>query len=300
MRTALIHSPSTEDKALVVGSIMTTKGCGVEYFNIKRIWDSAYCRNPVQVLDSKSHLVYISDGDSDDLSSFLFFAGMALGKGIRVIVVEIAKGLVIPENIRHLGVVLKPEEFEDFIYTEIERFRIEDKKAHARRILLDRGISCFDENFIMMVTSGDAESVSLFLDAGFDPSLTDAKGTPVLSLAVRAQFPKVVSRLIDAGADINRLSHDRGYSPLMDAVQKNDAAIAGILLERGADPDIRSKDGQTALVVATGRGDADMCSLLLAHGASPDIKDSLGMSSKDYARLFKNEKLLELFNHTSS
>ena len=54
---------------------------------------------------------------------------------------------------------------------------------------------------MLVVNSGDEDAVSLFLKAGFDPSVVDSKGTPLLSLAVRAQYPAIVGLLIEAGAD---------------------------------------------------------------------------------------------------
>ena len=118
----------------------------------------------------------------------------------------------------------------------------------------------------------------------------------MLSLAVRAQFPRVANLLLDAGADVNKQSGDRGYSPLMDAVQKGDVAMVKLLLEHGAVTDQRSKDGQTALIICAGRGDEDMAEFLVMHGADPQIKDNLGMSAAGYAKLFNNRKMMELFN----
>ena len=34
--------------------------------------------------------------------------------------------------------------------------------------------------------------------------------------------------------------------------------------------------------------------LLLDSGADPDVKDSMGMSARGYASLFKNEELMKL------
>lgn len=165
---------------------------------------------------------------------------------------------------------------------------------------MDRGISCFPESFLSVVASGDIDAARLFLNAGYSPSLRDARGVPVLSLAVRSQFPEMVRLLLDAGAGVNDVSSDRGYSPLMDAAQKGDEVMCRVLLDAGAAVNQASKDGQTALILCAGRGDERISALLYEHGADPLVKDKLGMSALGYAALFRNQKLLDLFNSPAS
>jgi len=300
VKIALFHNDKNRDPALAAGKIITSQSCIVEYHDTEKIWDREYCLNPLKLLEKATHALFIPSQDERDMQPFYFLAGFCLGKGIQVIVLETGKNLSLPENIRHLCIFLTPESFEDFFVSEKVRYYKEDKRNRARIALLEQGISCFEENFIFVVNSGDVEAVALFIDAGFDASLVDGKGTPLLSLAVRARYPDIVRRLLDAGADVNRRSDDRGYSPLMDAAQKGDVEMAEILLGKGADPDLRSKDGQTALIISAGRNDEKMAALLVAHHADPSIVDNLGMSARTYAQLFKKENLLALFNAPSA
>ena len=106
----------------------------------------------------------------------------------------------------------------------------------------------------------------------------------------------MVSLLIDSGADVNATSKDRNYTALMDAAQIGEVEIAQLLLKNNADPNTQSKDGQTALILAVGRQDVDVIASLLQSGADYNLKDSMGMSALDYANLFRNEKILALFN----
>lgn len=300
MKVALFHDANNTEAALAAGKIITDLSCTVEYHDTDKIWNRDYCLNPLKLLEHATHLLFIPSLNGSDLMSFYFLSGFCFGKGIRVIVLETRKAISIPDNIRHLGIFLKPESFEDFFLAEKERYYAEDRKVRAKAQLMERGYSCFEDNFVLVVNSGDAEAVSLFLSAGFDPSLVDAKGTPILSLAVRAQNLEIAKLLIDAGADVNRQSADRGYSPLMDASQKGDLAMARMLLEKGADPNLKSKDAQTALVICAGRNDVKLSELLFEYHANPAIPDNLGMSAETYARLFHNETLLALFNKSSS
>jgi len=296
LKVAIFHNKKNKTAAEAIGSIITGHQCPVEFMDEALVWDRNFCKNPLNLPEGVSHMLFVYSSGITDISSFLFFSGFCLGRGIPVLVIEMDSRLIVPENCRHLGIILKPETFEDYFIAEQTRFKSEDKKIRARTLLLERGISCFEENFMLIVASGDADAVSLFLEAGFSPSITDLKGTPLLSLAVRAQFPQIASLLIDAGSDVNRISADRGYSPLMDAAQKGDAVIVKMLLEHGADPDLRSKDGQTALIICAGRGDEEMAELLVTHGADPAITDRLGMSAVSYAKLFNNRKMMDLFN----
>jgi uncharacterized protein len=300
VKIAVFCNKKNSEAAQAIGKIVTAQDVTVVYHDTDQVWDKNYCKNPLLLLDKISHMLFIYSADTKDISSLVFFSGFCLGRGIRVLILETDARLSLPENCMHLGVFLKPESFEEYFLAEKVRFLEEDKKARARSELLARGISCFEENFVLIVTSGDADAVKLFLEAGFDPCAKDSKGVPLLSLAVRSQLPEIVQLLIDSGADVNALSGDRGYSPLMDSVQKGDRVMAELLLENGANTELKSKDGQTALIVCAGRGDGELASVLVHHGANPSATDNLGMSALTYAKLFKNEKMMELFNETPS
>lgn len=71
--------------------------------------------------------------------------------------------------------------------------------------------------------------------------------TPLL-MAAPFGPPELIRTLIDAGADVNA-KDVRGMTPLMLALatDRQDRAIIGMLLEHGADPQIKSHLGETAL-----------------------------------------------------
>ena len=166
----------------------------------------------------------------------------------------------------------------------------------AKTKLLSMGVSCFAENFFKCVEDGNSCETTLFLQAGFDVNMRDMRGNSVLTLAVRGGSLEVVEILLKAGADINAVSGDRGYSPLMDAVHTKRPDIAEFLLENGADPNVKGMDSQTAVCIAAGRGDVGTCRLLMKYNADPSIPDALGMSAAGYAKLFHNDELCRLFN----
>ncbi len=295
MKITILHSGAVHELARGLYELIVSHGCKAEVMPIESTWDGPHAMNPTHLFKGSSHLLFLHDADPFMHAAFLFYSGYCIGKGLRIIILEAEKGIAQKKD-GYIGTILQPETFEGFLQSEIVRYDTEDKMARAKAELMERGISCFAENFVSMVISGDEDNASLFLKAGFSPRITDVYGTPLLSLAVREQIPDMVRLLLSAGADVNALSADRSYTPLMDAAQKGDHNMCKILLEAGANPDVKSKDGQTALVLATGRGDVELCKLLISCGADPSVPDNLGLSAAGYARLFKNDVLIELFN----
>jgi ankyrin repeat protein len=103
-----------------------------------------------------------------------------------------------------------------------------------------------------------------------DPSATNLKGTSgstPLMYAVLYGDADSVQLLLEAGADPN-IRNDAGATALLWAVDNVDKTR--LLLKAGADVNARSDDGRTPLLSAIGRAaSADVVKLLLDHGANP-------------------------------
>ena len=124
----------------------------------------------------------------------------------------------------------------------------------------------------------------------------NTQGVPALCLAVRGLHRSLVAPLLAAGGEIDAVSGDRGNTALMDAAAEGSLEITGDLIQAGAKLDIRSKNGQTALILAVGQGSIDIAVRLIEAGADPLVSDSLGMSAYAYAKLFKQQKILDLID----
>ncbi len=184
----------------------------------------------------------------------------------------------------------------DTIETSFPEFIKNQKEIRAKKELNDRNILVNNDYFARAITDNDLEVVELLYNAGLDVNSTDNNGTPMLSLAVRNESFEMVKWLVEKNVNINTVSNDRGYTPLMDAVWKNKQNIVEYLIDNGAEVNTTCKDGQPIAVIASGVGNVDICRLLCENGSDIYVKDAMGMSAFDYASLFNNKKLLEVYN----
>ena len=131
--------------------------------------------------------------------------------------------------------------------------------------------------------------------SGISPDCTNSDGLPLIIWLVRHKFYKLLPVVIRAGADVNIVSPDRGYSALMECTMDRQTDSVRLLLEAGADPDIVGKDGQSALILAVCNNDSDITSILLKYNANPDIPDKMGMTAGGYAKLFNKTDIVMQF-----
>lgn len=300
MKVAVFYDSDKLDTALSIKEYILSCGCDTALYNEKEIWNTDFSGVLSDIMSDVTHTLFIPSKDFSSYPGFIFFLGYSEGNDIPVIFMETHSGSIIPKNILHSFTVLKCECCLKYFETEKKRFDEIQKKEKARSKLLEKGYSLFNANFIETIISNKIEAVKLFIEAGFNPSECDCLGTPVLSLAVRNRCTETVKLLIDEGASIDLCSKDRNYSALMDAAQIGEYESAKMLLEHGANPDIQSKDGQTALIFAVGRHDVDMTALLVKYKADYDIKDSMGLSALGYAKLFKNEDVINALGNSAA
>jgi len=79
---------------------------------------------------------------------------------------------------------------------------------------------------------------------------TEGGGLTALVFAARQGDLDTVKALLEAGADVNQVTH-YGWSPLLTATQNRNYLIGEYLLDHGADPNRANNGGWTALYLAT-------------------------------------------------
>lgn len=119
---------------------------------------------------------------------------------------------------------------------------------------------------------GHLELAKYLIKAGApinSPSRNGLKAAPLQSAAA-AGYEKIVQMLLELGADPN-VREGNGYTPLHAAAQNKDIDMIHTLLYGGADLTLVGKDGKTPLDLAAETGDKETIALL-AEGITKRLK----------------------------
>ena len=117
----------------------------------------------------------------------------------------------------------------------------------------------------------DLERIQVLLDCGADVNPVDEFGSTPLDFASQGGFadPRVVQLLLDHGADPNVLAEGRdGLTTLHRASKRGKAEMVRLLVEHGANVEMKDKKGRTPLDVASGGQRDDIIKLLSEHRAN--------------------------------
>ncbi len=148
------------------------------------------------------------------------------------------------------------------------------------------------------ITKGNIADVKSLLMAGGDPNArqlftpirlyflpftvidSDASNAmTILMLASQAGSMEIVEYLLANGAEIDVITAT-GCTALNSAIDKSHMNIAKLLISRGADVNIRSPfDGATPLLLATLEQKLDFVKLLLENGANVNARDESGFTA---------------------
>jgi uncharacterized protein len=112
--------------------------------------------------------------------------------------------------------------------------------------------------------------------------------------AVRNGNAGEVRRLIDQGADVNQVSADGAYTPLIEAAYRNRQEVVELLLAHGAKVNVPSANGWTALMSAAWEGHTAIVRLLLGKGANRALKNSRGDTALSLAEAAGNGEVVAL------
>ncbi|MBU1344479.1 MAG: ankyrin repeat domain-containing protein [Proteobacteria bacterium] len=111
-----------------------------------------------------------------------------------------------------------------------------------------------------------------------DANLTGVDGIPLICFAVRNSRLEISRYLLDKGADPDFKSKT-GFSSLFAAVESHDTGMVGFLLENNADIGIKDNNGYTPLHLAAQLGDTPMVDFLLKMGAPVNSTNNTGRTA---------------------
>lgn len=99
----------------------------------------------------------------------------------------------------------------------------------------------------------------------------------LLFFACRMGRKDIVEFLLQNSVDTN--SAVAGRYPIIEASSRNDEAIVKLLLDHGAEPNVKDDEGNTATIAAASFGGVEVIRLLLKAGANLDAKNVQGGSA---------------------
>lgn len=249
-----------------------------------------------------THCIILGSCGMKDNSDYIFLYGALCGKKVKTFVysgTEVPPGEKCfelidndPNALTH--VYMNLSELLSMIDGRFEAFVAADRQHQALVQLFTLGIPFTSDCFAQFIAKDDSDTCGLFYSAGMSVNVRTTEGVPLICVATRNDCAEKVRWLLENGADINEKSLDRGYSAVMDAVWRKNYEISKYLVDQGAELNYITSDGQPILVLAVGNGSVKIVELLLENGADPDIKDSMGMSAREYANLFRKPGMVAL------
>ncbi len=133
---------------------------------------------------------------------------------------------------------------------------------------------------------GRLEVAKALVMAGADVDVTDDAGRTPLMLAAGANMPDVMEYLLSERADINKTG-EGGATALSWAAINGAEECARLLLDAGADVNAKGLGGEPPLFSALGmedeQGARGMVRLLLERGADAELRNERGFTAEDEA-----------------
>ena len=119
-----------------------------------------------------------------------------------------------------------------------------------------------------------------FLQIGVAPDVTEGTGIPLLCIATACGHFEIARILLEAGADVNAASKDKGETALHVAIKGGHHDIIDLLLMHRANPEARTiHSGEAALhYAAAGSGSLALVMKLLKSGAKYDVQNLEGQT----------------------
>lgn len=136
-----------------------------------------------------------------------------------------------------------------------------------------------------------ATALSL-LEHGAKVDAVDDGGFTPLHMAAEGGDVKAITALVAAGAKLNAADHQDGMMPVHSAVVAGMSGATEALLLVGADVNALDGEGNTPLHLAVRHSPA-LVELLLERGADPSIANRAGETAEDWARERRDRLMIE-------
>jgi ankyrin repeat protein len=112
---------------------------------------------------------------------------------------------------------------------------------------------------------------------------------------IKGDFKKVEALLIDKNLNINAvyIGSPSGFTPIFYAVLKKNKKIVKLLLDKGADPNIKAFDGSTLLMISAVNGSTSIAKLFI-NKIDVNAKNDASFTALNRAVTFNNISMVKL------
>jgi ankyrin repeat protein len=130
------------------------------------------------------------------------------------------------------------------------------------------------------IVQQDVDVIKNYISAGKNVNIKNKENVTLLHVAAQSGNVEIIKLLLDAGANVNA-KDKRGKTPLLmtDVDEEKDLLeILKLFIAKGVDVNIQYKDenNQTLLMLACDDDNLEAVKILLEAGANPNLKDSEG------------------------
>lgn len=150
-------------------------------------------------------------------------------------------------------------------------------KEATKTNLADVDFSEFD--IVKAVQYGAVERVRELVDAGYDVNLPDNDTVTLLHWAAINNRAELVKYLLEKNANVDAIGGDLNATPLHWATRQGHLASVVLLMNAGADPQIKDAEGCSSIHLAAQFGHTAVVAYFIARNVNPDTFDSGGMTA---------------------
>ena len=150
-----------------------------------------------------------------------------------------------------------------------------------------------DGELLRAAAAGDAEAARLAFDKGAKANAAAPRMT-ALGAAALYGHRDIIELLLGQGADVNQADEEGGNTPLHQALIGGEAEIAEFFIKAGANVNLPTKKGFTALMFAAGTGEANLVTTLIERGADVAAKTNDARAALIFAADFGSSEIVDL------